>query len=91
MSRASLMRLRGGRRTIVVGQARWLPGLLLGNPVVAAVAMRLSGRVMKLGSAARIVRFGAQRLKRYEGEKGALGDENGTCWLGSKGGGMRSR
>jgi cytochrome P450 len=60
----------------VVGQSPWLHRFLLGNPVVAAVAMRVSRRVRRLGSAVYIVRFAARQLERYSGKEGAFEERN---------------
>jgi len=60
----------------VVGQAPWLHRFLLGNPVVAAIAMRVSASARRLASAAYIVRFAAAQLQRYSGEEGAFEDKN---------------
>lgn len=60
----------------VVGQAPWMHRFLLGNPIFAAVAMRMSKSVRRLGSAVYIVRFAATQLKRYSGKEGAFEDRN---------------
>jgi len=60
----------------VVGQAPWLHRLLLGNPLFAAAAMRVSFSVRRLASAAYIVRFAAAQLERYSGKEGAFEDKN---------------
>lgn len=60
----------------VVGQSPWMHRYLLGNPVVAKAAMRVSKRVRRLGSAVFIVKFAAKQLERYSGKEGAFEDRN---------------